>query len=208
MMPFDGRFAEYYEEIFEPAAKDAGFAPVRSNDVFSHTRNVIADTRNLVEAASICLADLSGKNPNVLYELGLAHGRDKPVVLLARSIDDVPFDLRDRRIIPYDTEATAWSDELRDNVARSLSETFQAELSSTTVGPPERDAGVDVSRSSALSVGSGPGSTFSLAEGDELFRDLLADGVSRVVMEQLMREAGLPRGFIRVRMNALGRPGW
>ena len=46
--------------------------------------------------------DLTGKNPNVLYELGLCHGNNREVILLTQSIDDVPFDLQHWRCIVYD----------------------------------------------------------------------------------------------------------
>jgi hypothetical protein len=208
MMPFEGMFRQYYADILEPAARNAGFLPVRSDDVYSHTRNVIAETRTLVEAASVCVADLTGKNPNVLYELGLAHGHDRPVVLLAQSLADVPFDLRDRRIVQYDTKATTWADKLRDEVARSLSETFDAERSSRTVRDPADAMPPHGAQDTAVPVSPALASRFTLAEGDELFRDLLADGVSPAVIEHLLRDAGLPRGFIRVRMSGLRRPGW
>ena len=59
------------------------------------------------------LADLTGKNANVLYELGLAHAIDKPVVLLSQSMDDVPFDLRALRVITYDVAHPGWGGLLR-----------------------------------------------------------------------------------------------
>ncbi len=47
-------------------------------------------------------ADLTDKNANVFYEVGICHAIDKPVLLMAQSIDDVPFDLRHRRILLYE----------------------------------------------------------------------------------------------------------
>ena len=48
------------------------------------------------------LADLTGKNANVFYEVGICHALDKPVLLMAQSMDDVPFDLRHRRVLIYE----------------------------------------------------------------------------------------------------------
>ena len=48
------------------------------------------------------IADLSVQNPNVFYEVGIAHTLEKPVLLLSQSIEDVPFDLRHRRVLPYE----------------------------------------------------------------------------------------------------------
>ena len=48
------------------------------------------------------LTDLARANANVFYEVGICHAFDKPVLLLAQSVDDVPFDLRHRRVLLYD----------------------------------------------------------------------------------------------------------
>ena len=42
----------------------------------------------------VVLGDVTGKNPNVFYELGLAHASGKPVVIVTNSLEDVPFDLK------------------------------------------------------------------------------------------------------------------
>lgn len=47
-----------------------------------------------IATAELIIADLSGRNPNVFYELALAHTRTKDVLLITQDIDDVPFDLR------------------------------------------------------------------------------------------------------------------
>lgn len=51
--------------------------------------------------ADIVIADLSGKNPNVFYELGVRHAVKKNTILIADNIADIPFDLRGQRAIPY-----------------------------------------------------------------------------------------------------------
>jgi hypothetical protein len=65
------------------------------------------------------VADLTSKNPNVFYELGMAHAMGKEVVLLAQSLDDVPFDLRPVRTIIYDNDLAGY-DELADRLRRTL----------------------------------------------------------------------------------------
>jgi Sigma-54 interaction domain len=51
--------------------------------------------------AKIIIADLTGKNPNVFYELGVAHTLGKPVIMITESIEHVPSDLRHLRAIEY-----------------------------------------------------------------------------------------------------------
>ncbi len=73
-----------------------------------------------IEKAKLLLADLSGKNPNVFYELGLAHALEKPVVLVSSNQDDVPFDLRHIRVILYDQTDPFWGQKLIDKLADNL----------------------------------------------------------------------------------------
>jgi nucleoside 2-deoxyribosyltransferase len=73
----------------------------RGDDVFGSSV-IMDDIRNSIERADIVVADLTGKNANVFYEVGICHTLDKPVLLMAQSIDDVPFDLRHRRVLLYE----------------------------------------------------------------------------------------------------------
>jgi nucleoside 2-deoxyribosyltransferase len=60
------------------------------------------DILKSIGAADVVLADLTRKNANVFYEVGICHALGKPVLLLAQSIEDVPFDLRHRRVLLYE----------------------------------------------------------------------------------------------------------
>jgi nucleoside 2-deoxyribosyltransferase len=60
------------------------------------------DILESIRKADVVLADLTGKNANVFYEVGICHALGKPVLLLAQSIEDVPFDLRHRRVLLYE----------------------------------------------------------------------------------------------------------
>ncbi len=63
-------------------------------------RDVIAS----IDEAQLIIADLTGGNPNVFYELGVAHALNRPVILLTQSIEELPFDLASYRVISYTTE--------------------------------------------------------------------------------------------------------
>jgi hypothetical protein len=119
MMPFGSWFDRYYAEIYVPAIKEAGFEPVRADELFT-TGSVVEQIWEQIEKAKVLLADLSGKNPNVFYELGLAHAARKPVVFTAGQLDDVPFDLRHLRVIIYETREPEWASRLRKSVADYL----------------------------------------------------------------------------------------
>ncbi|MEP6697900.1 MAG: hypothetical protein ABJA34_13630 [Pseudonocardiales bacterium] len=73
-----------------------------------------------IRAAKILVAELTTKNPNVFYELGLAHALEKPVVLVSSNQEDVPFDLRHIRVVLYDQADPFWGQKLIDKIADNI----------------------------------------------------------------------------------------
>src|SRR4051795_6436107 len=63
---------------------------------------IMDDIARSIQRARLINADLTGRNPNVFYEVGIAHALNKQVLLMTQSIDDVPFDLRHRRALVYE----------------------------------------------------------------------------------------------------------
>lgn len=121
--PFGEWFDEYNDLIYKPAIVKAGLRSVRADDLYK-TGSIVNDIWELTKTAKILLADLSGKNPNVFYELGLAHAIAKPVVLITDNIDDIPFDLRTLRVIPYDKNSGDWGEDLRKSITTAIKETL------------------------------------------------------------------------------------
>jgi hypothetical protein len=103
VMPFSSdELNIVYEDFVHPAIEsECGLRCERGDDLFGS--DVIMDNiqRN-IERARLVIADLTGRNANVFYEVGIAHTLKKPVLLLAQSISDVPFDLRHRRVLLYE----------------------------------------------------------------------------------------------------------
>jgi hypothetical protein len=112
MMPFGQWYDRYYQEIYIPAIRDAGFEPVRADELFT-TGSVVEQIWEQIEKSKVLLAELTDKNANVFYELGLAHAARKPVVFTAGRVDDVPFDLRHLRVIVYEVREPQWADKLQ-----------------------------------------------------------------------------------------------
>jgi hypothetical protein len=102
MMPFGSEELNIvYEDFVKPTLTDGCHLRCeRGDDVFG-SNVIMEDIRKSISKARLILADLTGRNPNVFYEVGIAHTLNKPVLLLAQSIDDVPFDLRHRRVLLY-----------------------------------------------------------------------------------------------------------
>lgn len=119
LMPFGEWFDRYYKDIYVPAIKEAGFEPLRADSLFN-SGSVIEQIWQQIRKAKVLLADLTGKNPNVFYELGLAHAVPKPVVFVAGSIEDVPFDVRHLRVVTFEVREPGWSDRLRRDITTYL----------------------------------------------------------------------------------------
>jgi len=125
IMPFGGWLDDYYQDIYRPAIDAAGLEPHRADDLFRPS-TIVNDIWAYTKRARLVLADLSGKNPNVFYELGLAHALAKPAILVAESMEDVPFDLRALRVLVYEKNAPDWGQLLREKVQASIGEVLKA----------------------------------------------------------------------------------
>lgn len=119
MMPFGEWFDKYYKEIYIPAIKDASFESIRADELFT-TGSVVEQIWEQINKSKILLAELTGKNANVFYELGLAHAAVKPVIFISSNVDDVPFDLRHLRVIIYDIREPNWAEKLKNKITEYL----------------------------------------------------------------------------------------
>lgn len=120
MQPFAGYLGGYYELIFRPAIEQAGLTPMRADDDIFATGKIMDQVWRGISNATVLVAELTSKNPNVFYELGLAHALRKPVVLVSSNEDDVPFDLRHIRVIVYDQSDPFWGGKLIDKIADNI----------------------------------------------------------------------------------------
>lgn len=101
-MPFDEEFTPIYAHFIKPVLEKVGFSVERADDIESQ-QNILRDVVEKINTGALIVADLTGANPNVFYELGLAHAFGKPVLLITQSIEEVPFDLRSYRLLEYAT---------------------------------------------------------------------------------------------------------
>jgi len=120
MMPFASPLGEYYSKIYEPAIEKAGLKSVRADDDIFGTGKIIDQIWSGINAAKVLVAELTSRNPNVFYELGLAHALKKPVVLVCSNEQDVPFDLKHIRVIYYDMHDPFWGNKLIEKVAENI----------------------------------------------------------------------------------------
>jgi hypothetical protein len=111
VMPFGQEWSAEVHRTLARACEAAGVRAVRGDDLFTPT-DILEDIWQSINAADFVIADITGRNPNVLYELGIAHALAKPVLILSRDAEDIPIDLATRRVILYGQKADAWRDEL------------------------------------------------------------------------------------------------
>jgi hypothetical protein len=119
LSPFGDPFDSYYDQITRPSIEQAGFRALRADQIFG-TNHVVTDIWQSIQEAKIVVAEMTGKNANVLYEVGLCHAIGKPVVMITQTMDDVPFDLRSIRCITYSTTEPGWNIELKSKLCQTL----------------------------------------------------------------------------------------
>jgi hypothetical protein len=100
IMPFGADFDPVWEDLIKPPLANAGFAVSRADSLLNQ-RNILADVVAGIAEADLIVADVTGLNPNVMYELGLAHGLGKRTVMITQDINELPFDLRPYRANEY-----------------------------------------------------------------------------------------------------------
>lgn len=101
IMPFSGELIqEVYTEYTRPVIEEVGLKCIRGDDIFS-VSSIMEDIFGAICKANVIIAEFTGRNPNVLYEAGIAHTLGKPLIGITQDMDDVPFDLRSIRHIVY-----------------------------------------------------------------------------------------------------------
>lgn len=99
MMPFSMEFTRVYGAI-KQATAECNLRCLRADDIWEDT-TIVQDIFNLIFRAQVVVVDFTAKNPNVMYETGIAHTLGKHVVPISQSLDDVPFDMRHHRVLKY-----------------------------------------------------------------------------------------------------------
>jgi hypothetical protein len=116
--PFCEPFTTIYSDHCKQAAIDSGFTIERADEIFG-TDPIIEDIWQGINAAEVVIADVTGRNANVMYEIGIAHTVGRPVVMLTQDINDVPFDLKQYRCIIY-SHTPRGCKELEDKLSGTL----------------------------------------------------------------------------------------
>ena len=120
--PFDkGAFDKRYEGAVMPAIQNAGLEPYRVD----RDEGAIIPIETLheeIKTAKICIADITTRNPNVMYELGfaIAAGKDVVIICSTQQTESFPFDIRHRGIIQYTPESISDLHQLQAQITAKL----------------------------------------------------------------------------------------
>jgi hypothetical protein len=104
VMPFALEFSDLYHKCIVPACETVDVTVSRGDKYFT-ANTLIDDIWNAIAGCGMIIADCTGANPNVFYEVGVAHAVGKPVVLLTQHRSDVPANLYINHIIEYEPNA-------------------------------------------------------------------------------------------------------
>lgn len=96
------KFKGVYDDIIAPAVSEAdiGLTPLRADEI-EKPGSITEDIIRYCVKSKVVIADLTDKNPNVLYELGVRHARSNRTILMASKKEELPFDTSTLRTILY-----------------------------------------------------------------------------------------------------------
>lgn len=118
-MPIAPELEDLYELGIKAACKNAGaYAERVDKQVF--TESILDRIYNQISKADIIVADMTGRNPNVFYEVGYAHALGKTVILLTQKAEDIPFDLKHYPHIVYEGKINYLLKELQKRVSWAI----------------------------------------------------------------------------------------
>lgn len=121
-----GHFRRVFEDIFRPACDEAGFHAVLASEV-GQTNLIQLDVLQKLLESPMVLCDLSSRNPNVLFELGIRQAFDKPVVLVQDEDTAAIFDIAPLRYTEY-RKGRRYDEVIQDRskISRATVETKEA----------------------------------------------------------------------------------
>jgi nucleoside 2-deoxyribosyltransferase len=121
--PFDnkGPYDKRYDDTIAPAIKATGLEPYRVDR--DDGAVILYETlHEEIKSATLCLADISALNPNVMYELGfaLASGKDVVIICSTQLSSKFPFDIQHRGVIQYASDSISDFEKLKSDIIKRI----------------------------------------------------------------------------------------
>ena len=143
IMPFDTVLVPLFEDHLKAVANGLGYSISRGDDFFSKG-SIMADVWSAIVCSRLAIADCTGRNPNVFYELGIAHALNKAVIMITQNIDDIPHDIRHLRAIKYEYSPEGMKileESLKSAIEKILS--FEHTIENLRENPSDLPTGTD-----------------------------------------------------------------
>jgi hypothetical protein len=135
---------EWLQNIVEPVCKTRGLKPIRSDQIYAPGRINEQVNRWILDSA-IVIADLTDLNPNVMYEVGLRHGLELPIVLMATDGTSLPFDFHEIRTHWYDPSFHIKRvEEAQKVLSEAISEALSGAAPSSVIRPESAYGGINI----------------------------------------------------------------
>ncbi len=127
IMPFADAFKGIYTDVIRPLVKELGLSITRGDEFTSANGVIMEEVWSALNNCQFVIAEITGGNDNVFYELGIAHTLNKPAILITQATapEKVPFDIRHLRYIQYENTVSGGAklrDDLKASIARLLSD--------------------------------------------------------------------------------------
>ena len=159
LMPFDKEFDDVYKVGIKETAAELGILAERVDEQLFR-EGILERIYRQIEAADLIVADMSGQNPNVFYEVGYAHAKGKLCVLMTKDASDIPFDLKHHRHIVYGSSIAGLKDRLREELDWARSEIVK--LRSCAIEVALKDIASNLEQSKYMATGARKMSRLSL----------------------------------------------
>lgn len=114
IMPFGSDFNDVYKLGIKATAKECDVDAKRLDDDFFDT-NMVEEIYKKINDADFIIADMTGRNPNVFYEVGYADAKNKLILLLTQNVNDIPFDFKQRLHIEY-SDVSSLKEKLKNKI--------------------------------------------------------------------------------------------
>jgi hypothetical protein len=131
-MPFTADFDDIYKLGIQAACSDANVLAERVDEQ-TYSETILERIYRQIQIADFIIADMTGRNANVFYEVGYAHARAKLCTLLTQSADDIPFDLKHHRHIVYERSIQKLKEKLSLELAWLKAESGKLKSQSITI---------------------------------------------------------------------------
>ena len=195
--PFDkGPYDKRYEDTIAPAILATNMESYRV-DRDDGAVIPIDTLHDEIKAATLCLADISNRNPNVMYEVGFAIASGKDIVLICSRIEanNFPFDIQHRGIIQYDSDSASDFAKLNAEITRKINALLKKQATTQAIvsaSPVRSTQGLQPHEMAALAL--------TLANADDSY-----GGVTTYSINQFMEKAGYTKIAAQLALTSLTR---